>query len=621
MLVHVCLDRDPSPSVASRSLARPSSLPRLPTPFLGFPAIISPSAPLPMDFFSTQHASQQAEKNDNANTDMFAKAIDDRFNAISSRLSSITLPNPRPFVARPLPAALQLTLPPTLASSSSRPVIPPPRPNLPNPLQPTQSTEFPSVSPSDLPDLLSDPRTLILDIRTLANHHVSRLPNAVPLTVPSTLLKRPLFSTDKLADMLPTRVTRRKFSAWRSAPRILVYDADAPVLTHGSNILGLLRKFRTEYAAQAPPDQLKPPLELLWLKGGFQAVWRERRDLVDKKPLLDRDEDEEDPAITPADSATAILRTRHLPMAAFYIASTTSQRSGANAHHQQYLDVHRRARSGEASGARPTGSAIGGTISTGVSVTNVGVGTGGERGSDGGAGGGVGAGVGGASDTRALALAPSNPFYDNVRQNLELSQGVTERIPLRISKSAKERVNDLPFVWLREIGRWAAIEGEEEDEEEDEHEEVEGSGAEVVTEGVSESLSSADDDSEMYDDESVADSSSSGNSSELEPGNVGDGDADGDLHPRQHQHHVRFPTSPDAVTGTHGEKAKEAIAEGSEALAMQFYRIELGEQRRLMGVMEHHSRESGRVLLEGELVHTPSAKDKKKSKRRRKPKA
>ena len=33
--------------------------------------------------------------------------------------------------------------------------------------------------------------------------------------------------------------------------------------------------------------------------------------------------------------------------------------------------------------------------------------------------------------------------------------------------------------------------------------------------------------------------------------------------------------------------------EGSEALAMQFYRIELAEQRRLQGVMEHHSKECG----------------------------
>lgn len=34
------------------------------------------------------------------------------------------------------------------------------------------------------------------------------------------------------------------------------------------------------------------------------------------------------------------------------------------------------------------------------------------------------------------------------------------------------------------------------------------------------------------------------------------------------------------------------VEEGAETLAMQFYRIELAEQRRLRSVMEHHARES-----------------------------
>ncbi|TFY73031.1 hypothetical protein EWM64_g10981, partial [Hericium alpestre] len=65
---------------------------------------------------------------------------------------------------------------------------------------------------------------------------------------------------------------------------------------------------------------------------------------------------------------------------------------------------------------------------------------------------------------------------------------------------------------------------------------------------------------------------------------------------------VHFPGS-NSGSG-HGLTAREKrekanMAEGSEALAMQFYRIELGEQRRLMGVMEHHSRESGRLVSPG----------------------
>ena len=35
-----------------------------------------------------------------------------------------------------------------------------------------------------------------------------------------------------------------------------------------------------------------------------------------------------------------------------------------------------------------------------------------------------------------------------------------------------------------------------------------------------------------------------------------------------------------------------AAAEGAEVLAMQFYKIELAEQRRLMSIMEHHAREN-----------------------------
>lgn len=47
--------------------------------------------------------------------------------------------------------------------------------------------------------------------------------------------------------------------------------------------------------------------------------------------------------------------------------------------------------------------------------------------------------------------------------------------------------------------------------------------------------------------------------------------------------------------------------EGTEALAMQFYRVELGEQRRLQGVMAHHVKQSdGTQPATTELLHTMS---------------
>ena len=51
---------------------------------------------------------------------------------------------------------------------------------------------------------------------------------------------------------------------------------------------------------------------------------------------------------------------------------------------------------------------------------------------------------------------------------------------------------------------------------------------------------------------------------------------------RAHHHHSH----------AHYPQSGEDLA---RALAMQFYKIELGEQRRLMGVMEHHSKESTTV--------------------------
>ncbi|CAE6410872.1 unnamed protein product [Rhizoctonia solani] len=97
--------------------------------------------------------------------------------------------------------------------------------------------------------------------------------------------------------------------------------------------------------------------------------------------------------------------------------------------------------------------------------------------------------VGGPSQ-KSSRLQASNPFYDNIRQNRELSHGITERIPLDLSKDVISRKDEIPVSWIRDI-----------------------------------------------------------------------------------------------VENSDREK-------GIEDLAMQFYRIELGEQRRLQGVMSHHSQES-----------------------------
>lgn len=52
-------------------------------------------------------------------------------------------------------------------------------------------------------------------------------------------------------------------------------------------------------------------------------------------------------------------------------------------------------------------------------------------------------------------VTAANPFYDNIRQHVELADGITERIPLYIPKKILKRANELPFEWLKDITQWA----------------------------------------------------------------------------------------------------------------------------------------------------------------------
>lgn len=55
------------------------------------------------------------------------------------------------------------------------------------------------------------------------------------------------------------------------------------------------------------------------------------------------------------------------------------------------------------------------------------------------------------TQSRARQLQPANPFFDNIRQNLELSHGgITERIPLALPDDIVKRAKDLPH-WLRDL--------------------------------------------------------------------------------------------------------------------------------------------------------------------------
>ena len=399
--------------------------------------------------------------------------------------------------------------------------------------------------------------------------------------------------------MLPTPSARRKFAEWRLAKRILVYDADSAILPEGNNVLGLLRKFRSESGLSADPRSsgaptVSPPeLQLNWLTGGFQAVFREKQSLLDHNFATNDDDDDETPSppsfadpsysqqsdptsmasrqvalSMPIGNHPTLLRTKHLPMSAFTVGSTTSQRSGSGRrklYGQQQVGARDPTTNPSADPAPARAELVSRPSLFGATVAP-------QPTSDPGP---------------SVAF---NPFYDTIRQNSELSHGITERIPLKISRIAKDRIEDLPFSWLRELGRWAG-------------EDDEGSDGENHFGGDSGSGSGS----------GISGGDHSGMSSDSDEDSGSGHEHAGAYHMRTDQPAVASTVPPVNNAETTPEDPQ---AEGSEALAMQFYRIELGEQRRLMGVMEHHSRESGRIMEGGEKKGNKSKS--KRSKQRSK---
>ena len=382
------------------------------------------------DFFSNVPPSSTPE---NDTHDDFAHAISVRFGSADLR------------TARLLPDDL-----PTLQLSTPHPLPPPPPP----PRPPTPPPTFSSVPPSALAHYLADPHALILDIRPHAAHAAARINYAISLSVPTTLLKRPLFSLSKLSPMLPSPSSRARFADWSSASRIVVYDSDSMLSPDNSIIAGLLRKFRAEGFTG----------ELGWVRGGFQAVWREARDLATTEPPIPEEDDPD------AASSSGALRTTHLPKAAFSLYSTT---------------VVPPPQLGAIPGSNPL-----------------------------------------PNTPAPSASRAANPFFDTIRQNAELSHGISERIPLRLPRRVRRRIHDLPFRWLQDIACRSTLR-----------------------------CSSASRHPGL-------DSLESGSESSDDP----------------------YTSDPD--------ENDPNVEEGTEALAMQFYRIELAEQRRLRSIMEHHTRES-----------------------------
>jgi protein tyrosine phosphatase len=116
---------------------------------------------------------------------------------------------------------------------------------------------------------------LLLDLRVFPHFANSRICGALNLCIPTTLLKRPSFNVQKLADTFKTEADQEEFARWKKCRYIAVYDANSSQLKDASTSVHVLRKFSSEgWMGQG-----------IIVRGGFLAVSRIVPDAVDKTPV------------------------------------------------------------------------------------------------------------------------------------------------------------------------------------------------------------------------------------------------------------------------------------------------------------------------------------------------
>lgn len=135
----------------------------------------------------------------------------------------------------------------------------------------------PIVSPDQIADFLrTSPETiLLLDLRVYQHYSAARLRGALNLCIPTTLLKRPAYNVQRLAETFSSARDQETFSRWRDCTHIIVYDATSSLTKEAVMPLNVLKKFTTEGWTGTG----------LVIKGGFLAFQRAAPDLVESGPV------------------------------------------------------------------------------------------------------------------------------------------------------------------------------------------------------------------------------------------------------------------------------------------------------------------------------------------------
>ena len=177
----------------------------------------------------------------------------------------------------------------------------------------SHQSEIPSmVNPKLVAELLHHPNdVLLLDLRVYQQYVTSRIRGSLNLCIPTTLLKRPAFTTQKLAETFSSEPDRQKFETWQKCRYIVAYDACSSQPKEAMIPFNVLKKFSSEG----------------WkgtgyvVKGGYQAFAKMEPKWVDKG--VDNSKGTANPALSISPPAKDVL-----PVAGG--CAMPSAKSGAN---------------------------------------------------------------------------------------------------------------------------------------------------------------------------------------------------------------------------------------------------------------------------------------------------
>ncbi|KAJ5175487.1 uncharacterized protein N7482_001364 [Penicillium canariense] len=102
---------------------------------------------------------------------------------------------------------------------------------------------------------------LLLDVRPYAHFSQANITGSLNLCIPTTLLKRRSFGTQKLEGTFTSDVDKRNFARWRECTKIVVYDSATSDVKDAAPLMHVISKFEAEGWEG----------EALILQGGFKG--------------------------------------------------------------------------------------------------------------------------------------------------------------------------------------------------------------------------------------------------------------------------------------------------------------------------------------------------------------